>query len=334
MTTAFHRYDDGGTTFNANGGDVNGTTGEQQMTHDENSAELKKAQDHYLSIISRIGCRWSKEQHSSFTFVNQEQFDLRDIERVLCYIHTSSNSCKIGINRLTGDIYHIIDVQMVYMYGAQFNARTESKEYWEKFTKNYIAPIMNSDRRTDFSYYVKLLDIFSQLDALDITVINAKAQDFLKKHIITDGLGNLYLCNRHLLKRCPKIESADQVKATPVYNEDSVVRTRILAQATNKEPQVKYMHPTFRKTILQLLFPTLLVRKASTTTTQIPSWVYTELNSLSNSINYYNNIKKQNGILNNKNQTQLQQNQKQQQPLRTTGNVFKPIIIENRYTPY
>lgn len=285
---------------------VDSSTVGNQLTGDEDAQELKIAQEHYTTIISRIGTRWKEDQHTQSGFVNQETFDLKDIERVLCHIHKSSSSCKIGLNRKTGDIYHIVDTRQIYKYGARFNVRTESKEFWEKFNKNYIAPIMDSDRKTDFSYYVKLLDIFSQLDVLDITIMkDSKPQDFLKKHIITDGMGNLHLCNRHLMKRCIKIENADHASNIQVYTDDAFVKRR---RIIDKEPQLKYMHPTFRKLVLHILFPSLSELKSSTTTTQIPLWVYAECDFL----NYSINLRRQQ-IISNRAFRQQQQQQQQQQ---------------------
>lgn len=117
----------------------------------------------------------------------------------ICHIHVNG-SCRMCYEN--NSYYHIIKIIRMDRRVLQYNAKNEANQFWESLgIRCYICPIYYSMMIKDIETIKKIIQLFKYLESERITYIESnKPEDFLKKHIIVDGTGYLYLCNRHLWK--------------------------------------------------------------------------------------------------------------------------------------
>lgn len=117
--------------------------------------------------------------------------------------------------------YHIVPVKEVSVYTqTHYNRSTDvgiSNEFWEALPSTasvYMTPVANCDLINDYEFVRKIFLKFAELD--DSSLIYSKytsAGDMVKRHLLTDCVGNVALCNTHLLRRVTR-KTGDQIKYT------------------------------------------------------------------------------------------------------------------------
>ena len=119
----------------------------------------------------------------------------------------------------------------------------------------FITPIANCSSVYQYQTFVSILQICKVLDDESLIFSNyTKPSDFLKKHIITDGISKITLCNKHLLKK--------------IYKKNS---------------KPKYLSHCWIKQLLKYLFPNINSGKNLPTNT--PDWAIELYKSLVTSSN-------------------------------------------------
>jgi len=145
-----------------------------------------------------------------------------------------------------GNYYHVIPVKNISVLAQTYNSQKIPDEFWEDLGKTpYMTPIYYSDCINDVEMFRIILELFKNLDdnSLKFSTLNTPS-DFIKRHVITDGIKMITLCNKHLLKSCKK---KDRV-------------------------QVFYTKDPWIKCILKGLFPKIDSPEKSGIPTNTPDW--------------------------------------------------------------
>lgn len=171
-----------------------------------------------------------------------------------CHIHhSSSDRCSIKV--YNGKYYHVIPVNNISTFSqSHFNASNVANEHWEDFnTTMYVTPIAYSTCINKFEVFTNVCRIFAALDGkfLKYSTQNTP-NDFIKKHIITDGSSAVFLCNTHLIKLC---------------------------QNKNHKPQIFYTKIPWIRAIVKALYPK--TNNPQSVSTSTPAWA---IKLLSNTI--------------------------------------------------
>lgn len=167
-----------------------------------------------------------------------------DCVRWSCHLHKSSSSCEIALCKQTGDMYHIVSVKETTLYAQRtFNARNENDEFWERLSrKHWYSPLAYCNMSNDYRVFQSVLRILRALDDRSLVYHQYNGpHDFVKRHLIVDGVTSVALCNKHLIKKVKR-----------------------------KQPQVKYMTEAWVKGLLKSLFPGATASRRIPTST--PSW--------------------------------------------------------------
>lgn len=130
------------------------------------------------------------------------------------------------------------------MYAQRtFNARTENDEFWERLSrKHWYSPLAYCNMGNDHRVFESALRILRALDDRSLVYHQYNGpHDFVKRHLIVDGLTSVALCNKHLIKKVKR-----------------------------KQPQVKYTGEAWVKGFLKALFPGATGSRRIPTST--PSW--------------------------------------------------------------
>nr|WOJ45420.1 GrBNV_gp93-like protein [Apis mellifera nudivirus] len=147
--------------------------------------------------------------------------------------------------------FHIVPVKGTTQFAQhRYNARTETNEFWELLpTGTWYTPIYYCSTINEFETFAMIMALFRDLDRESLSYsLNNKPSDFLKQHIITDGLGRLTLCNKHLLRQTVRKNGS----------------------------KARYVTSTWIRGLLRALFPKLTTRSSGTSasniTTNTPKW--------------------------------------------------------------
>nr|DBA13085.1 TPA: gp93-like protein [Oryctes rhinoceros nudivirus] len=169
------------------------------------------------------------------------------MEYWLCHLHSSS-TCSLKTEPEPGSqqqqrYFHVIPIKNISVTAQSFNARKVADEFWEDFEHVlYVSPIAYASCINNYNVFNAVVSIFNQLDAnnMKYSSLNTPA-DFVKKHIVTDGLTKICLCNKHLIK------------------------------SAGKKIQQFYTRNVWIKSILKLLFPKIDATKEGIPT-NTPQW--------------------------------------------------------------
>jgi len=145
---------------------------------------------------------------------------------------------------LQGVQYHIVPVKEINKYAqTRYNSCVINNEFWEKLEHGiYLSAVGYCDIVNDYKCMQTIFCLFRILDEESLVYDRDNtARDMVRKHLITDCVDRVILCNKHLLK--------------PV---------------TRKEKQVKYTSVNWERQILHTLFS---IKTAKTTATNVPTWV-------------------------------------------------------------
>lgn len=140
--------------------------------------------------------------------------------------------------------YHVIPIKNISVAAQIFNTRKVMDEFWEDLGHvTYFSPIAYASCINDHNIFNAVIGIFKQLDDNNIKYSSLNTpSDFVKKHIITDGITSVCLCNKHLIKSVSK-----------------------------KNPQYFYTRNVWIKSILKLVFPKIDATKDGIPT-NTPQW--------------------------------------------------------------
>lgn len=148
---------------------------------------------------------------------------------------------------VNGVQYHVVPVKEVSLYTqTRYNKSTDvgisNNEFWEAMPNTatvYLTPVANCDLINDYNFVRKIFLKYAELDAESVVYTRyGSASDMVKRHVLTDCLGNVALCNKHLIR--------------PV---------------ARKGQQIKYTSATWERKTLKALFP----KAMSTTKNNIPT---------------------------------------------------------------
>lgn len=101
-------------------------------------------------------------------------------------------------------LFHVVPVKGTTQFAQRrYNARTETNEFWEQLPPGaWYTPIYYSSTINDLDTFAMIMTLFRDLDRESLSYAQTnKPGDFLKQHIVTDGLGRVTLCNKHLLRQ-------------------------------------------------------------------------------------------------------------------------------------
>ncbi|ATZ81496.1 GrBNV_gp93-like protein [Drosophila innubila nudivirus] len=160
-----------------------------------------------------------------------------------CHLHNKETCVMKYYN---GNYYHVIPVKNISVLAQTYNSQKIPDEFWEDLGKTpYMTPIYYSDCINDVEMFRIILELFKNLDdnSLKFSTLNTPS-DFIKRHVITDGIKMITLCNKHLLKSCKKKDRA----------------------------QVFYTKDAWIKCILKGLFPKIDSPEKSGIPTNTPDW--------------------------------------------------------------
>lgn len=135
-----------------------------------------------------------------------------------CHAHPSGD-CSMAYRN--GIQYHIIPVKEVSVYTqTHYNRSTDvgiGNEFWEAMPSTatvYMTAVANCDLINDYEFVRKIFLKFAELDGDSLIYSKyTSAGDMVKRHLLTDCLGSVALCNTHLLRRVTR-KTGDQVKYT------------------------------------------------------------------------------------------------------------------------
>lgn len=175
------------------------------------------------------------------TDINIQKFD--NNIRWDCYLH-KNNNCFMSLYK--GEYFHIISIKQLSQYAATLNKRNESDEFWESFGKTtYVCPIANINLKKNPEFIINVFELFNKLDAEGIYLMKSnKPDDFVRRHIISSGDGQVTICNRHLFHK-----------------------------KSNKPYKSLYSTIIWKKKLIKALFPGIIGNKRKLSP-DIPSWVY------------------------------------------------------------
>jgi len=146
-----------------------------------------------------------------------------------------------------GSYYHVIPVKNISVLAQTYNSQKIPDEFWEDLGPTpYMTAIYYSDCVANVDMFRIILELFRNLDDsfLKFSTSNTPS-DFIKRHIITDGIKRITLCNKHLLKSC---------------------------KTKSNRPQTFYTKDQWIKAILKGLFPKIDSSDKSGIPTNTPDW--------------------------------------------------------------
>lgn len=135
-----------------------------------------------------------------------------------CHAHHSGD-CSMAY--VDGVQYHIVPVKEVSLYTqTRYNKCTNvgisSNEFWEALPNTstvYMTPVANCDLINSYEFVRKIFMKFCELDAESVVYTKyGSAGDMVKRHMLTDCVGNVALCNKHLIR--PVARKGRQIKYT------------------------------------------------------------------------------------------------------------------------
>lgn len=179
-----------------------------------------------------------------------------------CHAHHSGDCSMAYVN---GVQYHVIPVKEVSLYTqTRYNKSTDvgisNNEFWEAMpntSTTFMTPVANCDLINDYNFARKIFLKYSELDSESVVYTRyGSASDMVKRHVLTDCLGNIALCNKHLIR--------------------PVVR---------KEPQIKYTSAKWERQTLKALFPKAMSTAKNNIPTSTQTWVLDILKSSTRSSN-------------------------------------------------
>lgn len=163
--------------------------------------------------------------------------------RWACHLHKSDARCEM--RKVDEQYFHITQQKDTDAYAqVNFNAQQIPDEFWESFgTTLYISPIASSSANESFEVFKSIVYMFAELDSNQLKFHNKynTPADFVTRHIICDDDGRIFLCNKHLLRKC-----------------------------SSKKPQEFYKRDIWIKAIVKELFPKITKLKNIPTST--PLW--------------------------------------------------------------
>ncbi|ATY70240.1 GrBNV gp93-like protein [Tomelloso virus] len=166
-----------------------------------------------------------------------------------CHIHSSAlctMKTEYDAEALQMRYYHVIPIKNISVAAQLFNSRKVLDEFWEDFEYvPYFRAIAYTDCINDQKIFKNVMVIFQQLDDRNMKYSSLNTpSDFIKRHIITDGVSRICLCNKYLIKTTAKKGNA---------------------------PQAFYTRNSWIKAILKLLFPKIDSTKEGIPT-NTPQW--------------------------------------------------------------
>lgn len=212
---------------------------------------------------------------------------IKDLEtcRWPCHVHPSADCSMTYVN---GMQYHIIPIKTgscskyaIDEYNRPpprlrmvSNSSYGSNEFWEPLTSRSLDPPMicsfdKCSQRFDRNFISKMFKtIFNDLCIRNEHFFKYNTPlDMVHRHVLTDGYGNLSLCNRHLLVKHTRHASAVSPLTIPTAFENT-------AQLTAIRRCYKYTLRTWERGILKALFP----KTDNTVPLEVRSWVNQTLN--------------------------------------------------------
>lgn len=178
--------------------------------------------------------RWSCNVHSSsvcyMTFIEGVQYHVVPLSK--------NNFCRYGVDK--------------YNSPPEFLVSGQTQEFWEPIapqTRPMVCAFDRCQTKYDRTIVQKMFSrIFHKLWADEEFFVKYKtADDMVHKHIITDGLGNLALCNKHLLnKRRP-----EKPKSSGSTTQARTSKSALSISRRNN----KYLMRSWEKKIYQSLYP-------------------------------------------------------------------------------
>lgn len=121
--------------------------------------------------------------------------------------------------------FHAVPIKNISVSAQAFNVRKVVDEFWEDFEYvSYISPIAYASCVNDARVFMKVLGIFHVLDSRNMKYSSSNtAADFVKKHIVTDGAGQVHLCNKHLIRSIAKKgKMSQQYYSRPCWIRDTL----------------------------------------------------------------------------------------------------------------
>lgn len=174
-----------------------------------------------------------------------------------CHAHHTGDCSMAYVNGLQ---YHVVPVKEVSLYTqTRYNKIADvsvvgNNEFWEVMPNTntaYMTPVASCDLINDYEFVRKIFLKFAELDAESVVYTRyGSASDMVRRHVLTDCVGNVALCNKHLIR--------------PV---------------ARKEGRIKYTSVAWARQTIKALFP----KAMSTTKNNIPTgtqaWVLEILKS-------------------------------------------------------
>lgn len=174
-----------------------------------------------------------------------------------CHIHSSSSE-RCTVARYDEQYYHVIPVNDISAYSqTHYNGRNMTDGFWESFGNiMYTSPIAYATCIYRYEIFVLIISLFRRLDTDSLKYKSHNTpSDFIKRHIVTDGIANITLCNKHLIRQ---------------------------TKSKNNAPQKFYTRDSWIRMILMSLFPKTNNKKGLPTDT--PQWVIDLLKQLKTNI--------------------------------------------------
>lgn len=139
-----------------------------------------------------------------------------------CHVHHRSDECSMAY--ANGLQYHVVPVKEVTPYTQKrYNKSADvrgagANEFWEVMPNTstvYMTPVANCDLINDYEFVRKIFLKFAELDAESVVYVkDGSAADMVRRHMLTDCLGNVALCNKHLLRPVSRKRGRRQFKYT------------------------------------------------------------------------------------------------------------------------
>lgn len=196
-----------------------------------------------------------------------------------CHLHRQEK-CKILYDKNSESFHHVVPIALIDNdINKLFNSRMSESEFSEKLCSSndrlHVTGLYYTNMLNKKDCFYGLLNILKSLDNLNVRysdhtssksnkVTSIQVESLLKKHLITDGINRITLCNRHFLVK-------------------------------NKS-KFKYSSPEFIKMLLLTMFP-----KASNKNKNIPidtpNWVIEYISSLKPKIRFNKKKQSNNNLL-------------------------------------
>lgn len=151
--------------------------------------------------------------------------DIKNADSWACHIHQSSD-CKM--KKFNNKYYHVKPIKDISAYAqTNFNSQNIPDEFWEDFEETaYMTPIAYASNIYREDIFKLIIMIFYYLDNayLKYNTQNT-ASDFIKRHLVTDGVDKVGLCHKHLIRQFKKKGEKKQC----FYTRDNWIRLIVKA---------------------------------------------------------------------------------------------------------